>query len=65
VNAKQIEIAQRYGVDPATLFPEPEPLPPELFPKKIGWELRKEVDRYSIVDAGGATAGTFRPSEAW
>jgi hypothetical protein len=37
VTAKQIEIAERYGVDPATLFPEPEPLPPpELFPKRSG-----------------------------
>jgi putative SOS response-associated peptidase YedK len=43
VTAKQIEIAQRYGVDPAMLFPEPETLPPpELFPKRIGWVLRKE-----------------------
>ena len=42
VTAKQIEIAQRYGVDPALLFPEPETLPlPELFPKRMGWVLRK------------------------
>ncbi len=44
VTAKQIEIARRYGVDPATLFPEPETLPPpELFPKRIGWVLRKDA----------------------
>ncbi len=43
VTAKQIEIARRYGVDPATLFPEPETLPlPELFPKRMGWVVRQE-----------------------
>jgi putative SOS response-associated peptidase YedK len=42
VTAKQIEIAQRYGVDPALLFPEPETLPPpELFPKRSGWVVVK------------------------
>jgi putative SOS response-associated peptidase YedK len=41
VTAKQLELAQRYGVDPATLMPDPEPLPPpELFPKKAGWVVR-------------------------
>lgn len=46
VSAKQIEIAKRYGIDPSTLSPEPEPLPPpELFPKRIGWVVRKEGER--------------------
>ncbi len=37
VTAKQIEIARRYGVDPASLFPEPETLPlPDLSPTRMG-----------------------------
>jgi putative SOS response-associated peptidase YedK len=43
VSAKQLELAQKYGIDPATLFPDPEPLPPpELFPKRHGWTVRKQ-----------------------
>src|SRR5438309_8921470 len=43
VSAKHIEIAQRYGIDPADLMPEPERLPPpELFPKRDGWVVRQQ-----------------------
>jgi putative SOS response-associated peptidase YedK len=43
MSAKQIEVALRFGIDPALIMPEPEPLPPpELFPKRMGWVVRKE-----------------------
>ena len=46
VSAKQIEIARRYGIDPADLMPEPERLPPpELFPKRDGWVVRQQDSR--------------------
>ena len=43
MSAKQIEVALRFGIDPSLIMPEPEPLPPpELFPKRFGWVVRKE-----------------------
>ncbi|TFI57754.1 DUF159 family protein [Sphingomonas parva] len=46
MTAKQQELALRFGIDPALIMPEPEPLPPpELFPKRIGWVVRKEEGR--------------------
>ena len=43
MSAKQAEVALRFGIDPALIMPEPEPLPPpELFPKRIGYVVRKE-----------------------
>jgi putative SOS response-associated peptidase YedK len=43
MSAKQAELAQRFGIDPALIMPEPEPLPPpELFPKRTGWVVRQE-----------------------
>lgn len=43
MSAKQAEIAQRFGIDPALIMPEPKPLPPpELFPKPLGWVVRQE-----------------------
>jgi putative SOS response-associated peptidase YedK len=36
-------VALRFGVDPALIMPEPERLPPpELFPRRLGWVVRKE-----------------------
>ena len=64
VTAKQIEIAQRYGVDPALLFPEPETLPPpELFPKRSGWVLRKQegVRRLELMKWGIPLPPTGKP----
>ena len=44
VSAKQLELAERFGIDPRTLMPEPDPLPPpELFPKRPGWLVRKDA----------------------
>jgi hypothetical protein len=38
MSAKQVELAQRFGIDPKLIMPEPTPLPPPgLFPKRIGW----------------------------
>lgn len=43
VSAKQIEIARAFGFDVSKLMPEPERLPPpELFPRKDGWIVRKQ-----------------------
>jgi putative SOS response-associated peptidase YedK len=43
MSAKQAELAIRFGIDPALIMPEPEPLPPpELFPRRLGWVVRKE-----------------------
>lgn len=43
MSAKQIEVALRFGIDPALTMPEPGSLPaPELFPKRLGWVVRKE-----------------------
>lgn len=42
VSAKQIDLAKQYGFDVGKLMPEPERMPPpELFPKKPGWVIRK------------------------
>lgn len=41
-NAKQFELAQRYGIKGVMREPEPLP-PPELFPKRIGWVVREEA----------------------
>ena len=50
VSAKQIEIARRYGFDTGKLMPEPDPLPPpELFPKRAGWIVRK-ADGELVLD---------------
>lgn len=46
VNARQAELAKKFGFD---LTPEPEQLPPpELFPKKPGWLIRKQDGRLSL-----------------
>ena len=43
MSAKQTEVALRFGIDPALIMPEPGPLPPpELFPKRMGYIVRKE-----------------------
>jgi putative SOS response-associated peptidase YedK len=43
MSAKQAEVALRFRIDPRLIMPEPEPLPPpELFPKRIGYVVRKE-----------------------
>jgi putative SOS response-associated peptidase YedK len=43
MSAKQVEVAIRFGIDPALIMPEPERLPPpELFPKRAGWVVRKQ-----------------------
>jgi putative SOS response-associated peptidase YedK len=43
MSAKQVELARAFGVPEHLIMPEPEPLPPpELFPKRIGWVVRKE-----------------------
>lgn len=44
MSAKQAEVAIAFGIDPALIMPEPERLPPpELFPKRHGWVVRKEA----------------------
>jgi putative SOS response-associated peptidase YedK len=49
VSAKQMELAERYGFDIDKLMPEPDPLPPpELFPKKPGWIVRKQDGALSL-----------------
>ncbi|HEY0112198.1 MAG TPA: hypothetical protein VGB59_03490 [Allosphingosinicella sp.] len=49
VSAKQLEIAKRFGFDISKLGPEPERLPPpELFPKKPGWLVRKQDGALSL-----------------
>ena len=49
VSPKQLELAKRYGFDISKLFPEPETLPPpELFPKKPGWIVRKVDGELSL-----------------
>jgi putative SOS response-associated peptidase YedK len=43
MSAKQTEVAIPFGIDPALIMPEPERLPPpELFPKRLGWVVRRE-----------------------
>jgi putative SOS response-associated peptidase YedK len=43
MTARQAEVALRFGIDPALIMPEPERLPPpELFPRRLGWVVRKE-----------------------
>ena len=49
VSAKQMEIAKKFGFPIDKLMPEPEPLPPpELFPKKSGWIVRKQDGERSL-----------------
>lgn len=49
VSAKQPELAKRYGFDVDKLMPEPDLLPPpELFPKKPGWIVRKQDGALSL-----------------
>src|SRR4028118_1155911 len=44
MTAKQAEVAVQLGIDPALIMPEPGPLPPpELFPKRLGYVVRKEA----------------------
>jgi putative SOS response-associated peptidase YedK len=41
--AKPAEVAQRFGIDPALIMPEPERLPPpELSTKRDGWVVHKQ-----------------------
>jgi putative SOS response-associated peptidase YedK len=50
MSAKQAEVAIEFGIDPALIMPEPERLPPpELFPKRDGWVVRKQ-DRALTLD---------------
>lgn len=43
MTAARADLARRYGIDLAIIMPEPERLPPpELFPKREGWVVRKE-----------------------
>ncbi len=43
MTAARRDLLIRMGVDPATIAPEFERLPPpELFPKRDGWVIRKE-----------------------
>jgi putative SOS response-associated peptidase YedK len=49
VSAKQIDLAKQYGFDVDKLMPEPERMPPpELFPKKPGWIVRKQDAALSL-----------------
>jgi len=49
VTPKQMELAEHYGFDVSKLFPEPERLPPpELFPKRPGWVVRKEAGERAL-----------------
>ena len=46
MTAKQAELAERFGIDPALIMPEPERLPPpELFPKRSAYVIRNESGR--------------------
>jgi hypothetical protein len=43
MSAERIEVALRFGIDPALIMPERERLPsPELLPKRTGCVVRKE-----------------------
>lgn len=43
MSAKQVDVARAFGISEHLIMPEPTPLPPpELFPKRIGWIVRKE-----------------------
>jgi hypothetical protein len=43
MTAKQAEVAIQFGIDPTLIMPEPGPLPPpELFPKRQAYVVRKE-----------------------
>lgn len=43
MTAKQAELALRFGIAPELILPEPERLPPpELFPKRLAWVVRKQ-----------------------
>jgi putative SOS response-associated peptidase YedK len=45
MSAKTAELARKFGVPEHLIMPEPTPLPPpELFPKRVGWVIRKEGD---------------------
>ena len=55
MTAKQQELALKFGIDPALIMPEPDPLPPpELFPKRIGWVVRQEEGR-RVLDTMSAS----------
>lgn len=50
MTAKQAELARRFGVPEHLIMPEPERLPPpELFPKRDGWVVRRE-DGERVLD---------------
>jgi putative SOS response-associated peptidase YedK len=43
MSAKQAEVAICFGIDPALTMPETDRLPPpELFPTRDGWVVRKQ-----------------------
>ena len=49
MSAKQAELAISFGLDPTVIMPEPSPLPPpELFPKRMAWVVRKEDGARSL-----------------
>jgi len=61
MSAKQADLAKAFGLPEHLIMPEPEPLPPpELFPERIGWVVRKEggaPSRHHEVGLPGARAG--------
>ena len=49
VSAKQLDLAKQYGFPVDQLMPDPERMPPpELFPKKPGWVVRKHDGALSL-----------------
>jgi hypothetical protein len=50
MSAKELEVAEAFGVDVSKLLPEEQLPPPELFPKRIGWAVRQE-GRERVFDA--------------
>jgi putative SOS response-associated peptidase YedK len=63
MTAKQAELAIQFGIDPELIMPEPETIPPpELFPKRLGWVVRKEngVRRLDVMTWGFPPPPTSR-----
>lgn len=49
ISLRNAKIAKQFGFPIDKLMPEPEPLPPpELFPKKNGWIVRKQDGERSL-----------------